>query len=225
MCNEFHITKCSSWAKYMVDSAFVSQKPRCSNSIAWKSEILKIRQKWKPRCETNQKYPFRVYVLSQTDRNEHLKLPLLSWVKWDMSWEQLKTMRTCLSTQLSFRPVLRGCPSHFLESACLHSVPAPSRSRARRKRLTESKRFFHSVCASALTLQLLWNPLSSLQELKNPSHPSGTFTAHPKVLPSNPPSCLSAPCTQKTLLPFYSPHALKPVFLPPSKAHPWQLFV
>lgn len=78
MCNEFHITKCSSWAKHVVGYVCVSTETAIQIAFEQKSESSKQWENWKPLWKTNWKCPFRVCVLLLTDTRKRSKWLLLS---------------------------------------------------------------------------------------------------------------------------------------------------
>lgn len=111
-----------------------------------------------------------------------------------MSWEQLKTMATCVSPQLSFCPVLKACSSHSLEKPVSQQLARAFMNAARSKHLTELTWFllrcmcFRSDSTIALKSSLLIagaeKPLPSFWHI----YSSPTFASLEPSSPSPPPS-------------------------------------
>lgn len=127
-------------------------------------------------------------------------------------------MVTCMSTELSFYPVLQGCSLNLEKLTVQHLTPA-FRSTGWGKRLTEVKWFLlHCMYVSSDSTATYEILSANCKKPKNTSHPSGMFMSlEPSSLQ------LPAPSTQKTFLPFYFPHALEPVFLLHSTGSPMKV--
>lgn len=130
-------------------------------------------------------------------------------------------MVTCMSTELSFYPVLQGCSLNLEKLIVQHLTPA-FRSTGWGKRLTEVKWFLlHCMYVSSDSTATYEILSANCKKPKNTSHPSGMFMSlEPSSLQ------LPAPSTHKRLF-FHSIfHMLwsqYSFYIP--QAHPWRLLV
>lgn len=156
------------------------------------------------------KCPFRVDVLLWTDACKCSNC-LVFALTWDMSWEQLKTMVTCVSTQLCFCPVLKVCSSHLEK----HSLPVPSWMQLRANTLESWCDFFYPcMCLSSdSTTALKSSQLIAGAEKPLPCfwhiYSSPTFAS---LEPSF--SCSQNPIHKRLLFHSSFLHTSGPVFLP-----------
>lgn len=182
-----------------------------------------MRQNWKPLWKTDWKCPFRVYVLLLTDTRKPSKSPLLNCYMG----HELRTAKD--NGHLSVTPaVFLPCAESMLLTlvgdvhVSFNSLPVPSWMLLEANTLQSWRDFFYAVCAFALILQLLWNPLSAnCRSWKAPpillAHLQLTHICIPGTFLSTPPSLqLPEPCTQKTSL-FHSNflHASVKAHIPP----------
>lgn len=173
----------------MVGYVFVSIETTIQTALSRKSEISK---KWDRNGNHSGKQTENAHVrLMYSYKQTHVNAVncLFFVLTWDMSWEQPKTMVTSVSIRLCFCPVLKVYSSHLLEKRVSPQLACvPSWMRLRANTLRSWCDFFHPCMCFSPDSTVALKPSQPIAGAENPSHPSGTFTAHPHLRPWNLPS-------------------------------------